>query len=197
MKQSATLERKSATTDKETETETLYPNRDKLISLLDTHKVIAYGIREFESKLSRSELDLDNAIDNDRDEDIGRYQSQVSVFNVKVGAKKTALRRVIESLPEAIFAASNEFSTLLLDERNRRVGILSKRVADALGADADRLVEGQYLNDVLDLAKPIADIDSLRLSFSLVNVSDEGTISVAKLLLDHYSDVLAAAKESI
>jgi hypothetical protein len=84
----STLEHKSKAVAVRTETvtetpEKLYPNRAKLIALLNEHSTITNGISDFEAKLSRSQLDLHHAIDADSDVDIDRYQSQVSIYNVK------------------------------------------------------------------------------------------------------------------
>jgi hypothetical protein len=167
------------------------------MALLAEHESVTNGISDFEAKLSRSQLDLDRAIDTDADEDISRYQTQVSVYEVKISAKKSVLDRVLSGIPSAIAAAANEYSTTLLQERDRRATILSERVAAVLGSDADKLISGHYLDDTIDLAGPVQEIDHLRFSYSLVGATDQATLGIARHLLDCYEAILQASKEEI
>jgi hypothetical protein len=191
---------KSVVTRNATVTETpakLYPCRDKLTKLLAEHSDITNVISEFESKLARAELDLNKSIDEDDDTGIDRFQGQVSVYGVKLSAKKSVLAKLVGQLPSAISAGANEYSTLLLSERERRVNALSERVAEVLQADADRLINGHYLDDVIDESGPVKEIDRLRFSCHLVGVTDGAVLSTAKHLLTCYDEILRAAKETI
>jgi hypothetical protein len=179
----ATLAHKAKLAPTAAAPEPIHPCRGALAKLLNEHAAITAGIEELDNQLSRAELDLNHAIENDSDEDIERFQGRVSVYGVKLSARRLALTKLVSSLSPAIYAASSEYSTLLLDERNRRIAILSERIAKVLGADAQRMIEGRYLDDVLDQSKQIQDIDHLRFSFSLVGESDEATLSIARHLL--------------
>jgi hypothetical protein len=90
--------------------------------------------------LQRAELDLNKAVDDDNDTEIDRYQGMVSVFNVKLSAKKTVISKLLSQLPTTIASAANEYSTALLTERERRASILAERVADTLQADKKRFI---------------------------------------------------------
>jgi hypothetical protein len=177
--------------------ESVFPCRSALAKLLSEHGALVTALGDMEAKLSRSQLDLDHAIDADNDEAIDRYQSQCSIYGVKTVAKKTNLSRIMDQFPPLISNCANEYGTALLSERERRCGILAARIAEILGSDATRLIEGRYLDDVLDLSVPIQQIDHLRFSFSLVNVSDEAVLLVAKHLLDCYSELLSMTGEAI
>jgi hypothetical protein len=177
--------------------EPLYPFRGQLTKLLAEHAAIVAGLDEFESRLQRSQLDLNEAISKDDDVEIARFQGMESVFNLKVSAKRATLTKLLAQLPSAISSTSNEYSTLLLAERTRRVDALTERVSEVLGADARRMSEGHYLDDVLDESGAVKAIDQLRLNFNLIGASDEAVLSSAKTLLDCYDEILRAAKETI
>jgi hypothetical protein len=155
------------------------------------------GIEEFENRLSRAELDLNFAIENDADQDIERHQSAVSVFNLKLVAKRATLSKLVGQLPAAISSASNEFGTLLLSERDRRVAVLTERIAEVLGTDARRMADGHYLDDIFDESPTIKDIDVLRFSCNLIGASDEAVISTARTLLSSFDEILKAGREQI
>jgi hypothetical protein len=193
----ATLERKAKAEPTAAPPEPLYPCRSKLKALLSEHEAVTAGISDFEAKLSRATLDLDKAIDDDDDAQIDRFQSQTSIYNVKLSAKKSVLDRVLSSIPSAIAASANEYSTALLTERDRRATILSDRIADTLQADKKRMLEGRFLDDVIDLAGPIQEIDHLRFSYSLVGESDAATLGIARHLLDCYSELLSKSEETL
>jgi hypothetical protein len=87
--------------------ETVFPCRSALAKLLAEHGTLVTGINDFEAKLSRSQLDLDRAIDLDSDSDIDRFQSQCSIYGVKVVAKKTNLSRLMDQFAPLIASAAN------------------------------------------------------------------------------------------
>jgi hypothetical protein len=109
-----TLERKAKTEVVEPP-EPIHPCRPALVKLLSEHNAITAGIEEFESRLGRAELDLNHAIENDSDEDIDRFQSQVSVYGVKLSAKRATLNNLLASLPTSISSTANEFGTLVFN----------------------------------------------------------------------------------
>jgi hypothetical protein len=192
-----TLEHKTKVVPTTATPEPLHPYRAKLIALLAEHEAVANAISDFEAKLSRSQLDLDRAIDIDADVDIERYQGQVSVYGLKISAKKSVLDRLLSSFPSVISNCANEYSTALLSERDRRASILAERIADTLQADKKRLLEGRFLDDVIDLSGPVQEIDRLRFTFSLINVSDETTLGIARHLLVCYDEILRCGKETV
>jgi hypothetical protein len=74
---------------------------------------------------------------------------------------------------------------------------LGERVAQVLRTDADRLIQGRYLDDVLEESPTIKDIDVLRFPCNLVGAAPEVVISTAKQLLACYGEILRAAKETV
>jgi hypothetical protein len=178
--------------------EVLFPCRNQLLKLLAEHAGIVSAIEDFESRLQRSELDLNFAIENDGDDiDVSRHQTAVSVFNLKVSAKRSSLAKLVSTLPSAISAGANEYSTLLLQERDRRIAILAKRIGDALGTDSDRLVQGRFLDDLWDEATAVQAVDQLRLSVNLIGASSDTVLTTAHTLLGHFEALIKAAKEQI
>jgi hypothetical protein len=66
-----------------------------------------------------------------------------------------------------------------------------------LGTDANRMRDSHFLDDPLDMSPAVQAIDQLRFSFSLVNVSDEATLGIARHLLDCYTELLSLSGEQI
>jgi hypothetical protein len=177
--------------------EQLFPCRSKLMALLSEHSAIVAGLEEFESRLQRSQLDLNEAISRDDDVEISRFQGMESVFNLKLSAKRSNLKQLESTIPTAISSASNEFGTALMQERDRRISILAKQIGATLGTDSDRLISGRYLDDLWDESPAVQAVDQLRLNINLIGASSDTVLTTAQTLLDHFEALIKASKETV